>query len=206
MYYAIFEGTQFEGKAALAEQFYKSLSPILYKFPGFVSETGFGSPHVARSEVLISVWEDEDAINRWRNELTHLRVQGKASRGIYYDYRNRIGPELDHNSPISSSSGDASHTILLYFHDSYEQTPEENILSLVDSTSATELRLELLGSSVYLGEQTLWISSWKSQEAAIKFANLLSRSPGDDVKLVSVGRDYTKSNRKDAPNKIAGSC
>jgi len=96
--------------------------------------------------------------------------------------------------------------ILLYFHDNYEQTPEDDIFSLVDSVSTTGLQSEILGSSVYIGQQTLWISLWKSQEGAMKFANSLSRSPGDDVKLVRVRRDYTKSRRKDAPNEIAGSC
>jgi len=206
MYYAVFEGTQMEGKGALAEQFYKTLTSILYKFPGFVSETGFGSPHVERREVLISVWEDEESMNRWRNESTHLSIQGKASRGIFHDYHIRLGPELDPNSTGRSSSNDASQMILLYFHDNYEQTPEDDIFSLVDSVSTTGLQSEILGSSVYIGQQTLWISLWKSQEGAMKFANSLSRSPGDDVKLVRVRRDYTKSRRKDAPNEIAGSC
>lgn len=204
MYYAIFEGTEAEGKAAVSEQYYKTLSPILSKIRGFVSENGFGSPHIARLGALVSVWEDVDAISRWRNETTHLRIQQKASHGIYQDYRIRIGPEVDLDSS-DPSSDKASQIVLLYHRETFENTPEDNVTSLIDSAAATELQSELLDSSVYLGPHTLWISSWQSEAAASTFANLLPRSQGSEVKLIAVERDYTKSNRKDAPNENAGS-
>jgi heme-degrading monooxygenase HmoA len=185
MYYAIFEGTEAEGKAAVPEQYYKTLSSILSEIQGFISENGFESPHVARLGALVSVWEDVDAISRWRNEMTHLRIQQKASHGIYQDYRVRIGPELDPDSS-NPSTDEASQIVVLYYRDNFEKTPEDNITSLIDSTTATELQSELLDSSVYLGSQTLWISSWQSEAAASKLANLLSSFPGGHVKLIAV--------------------
>jgi heme-degrading monooxygenase HmoA len=205
MYFAIFEGTELEGKAEVSEQYYKALSPILREIKGFISETGFGSPHTNRLGVLISVWEDADAISRWRNQATHLRIQKKANQDVYEDYRIRIGPELDNNISAETSLDEGSPVVLLYYRESLETTPEDDITSLVESTVATEIQSHLLGSTVYLGPQTLWISSWQSEKVARQFASLLPRIQNDDLKVVRTQRDYTKSRRTDAPSEKAGS-
>lgn len=205
MYYAIFEGREAEGKAEVAGQYYKALSPLVREIKGFISETGFGSPHVDRVGVLISVWEDADAISRWRNQALHLRIQHIAKQDIYEDYRIRVGLELNSDTPAQPSSDEISPVVLLYCRDSLETTPENNITSMIEPNSATEVQSYLLDSSVYLGPQTLWISSWQSEEAASRFTKLLPRVENDNLKFIRVQRDYTKSRRTDAPNEKAGS-
>ncbi|ETI24409.1 hypothetical protein G647_03778 [Cladophialophora carrionii CBS 160.54] len=206
MYYVVFQGTEKEGKAAVSEQYYNTLVPLLKASRGFIKETGFAAVHKERLTVLVASFEDEGAIKRWRNEPTHIRIQGKAAHGIYEDYHIRIGPLL--NSVGQQTNQDDEETkqcILLYYRDSFEGTPADSITSLIDvGKTAKEISDELLDSSVYEGPQILWISAWKSEAAASRFEKLLPRTPGDDVKFILVQRDYSQASRKEAPSATAG--
>ncbi|KAK5051597.1 hypothetical protein LTR84_003249 [Exophiala bonariae] len=169
------------------------------------NETGFASPHINHLGVLISIWEDVDAISRWRNQATHLRIQQKANQDVYDDYRVRVGPELDNATSRETSLDDTSPVVLLYYRESLETTPKDDTTSLLESTVANGIQSHLLSSSVYLGPRTLWISSWQSEKVARQFTSLLSRIQNDDLKIVRTQRDYTKSRRNDTPSEKAGS-
>lgn len=204
MYYVIFEATAPEDKLAVAEQYYKTLVPKLQKISGFIEETSFGSPHASGKGVTISTWEDEAAISRWRNESTHLRIQQEASNGVFQDYRIRMGPALESTRKSDSASSEAGQCVMLYYREKDEGTSLEDITSLVDVSAAQEVKGDLLDCSVYLASQNVWISSWRSEAAAIKFEKLIPRTPDDAVRRVLVVRDYTKFDRKDAPHEKAG--
>ncbi|EXJ60736.1 hypothetical protein A1O7_04889 [Cladophialophora yegresii CBS 114405] len=206
MYYVVFQGTEKEGKAAISEQYYNTLVPLLKASPGFIKETGFAAVHKERLTVLVASFEDEDAIKRWRNEPTHLRIQGNAAHGVYEDYHIRIGPLLDSDDQQATrNEGEVEQCILLYYRDSFEGTPADSIMSLLDmGDAAKEISEDLLDSSVYEGPQTLWISAWKSGAAARRFAELLPRTPGEEVKFILVKRDYSQVVRKEAPSETAG--
>ncbi len=206
MHYVVFQGTEKEGKAATSGQYYNTLVPLVNKSPGFLKETGFGGLHKERSSVLVATFEDEDAIKKWRNEPTHLRFQGKASHGIYEDYRIRIGSLLDQaEQEASQVRSKTEQCILLYYRDSFEGTPSDDITSLIDKgTSAKDTSDELMDSAVYQGPKILWISTWNSQAAASEFGKLLHRVADDEIKYILVKRDYGQLNREDAPSEIAG--
>ena len=206
MYYVVFQGTEKEGKAAVSEEYYNALVPLLNKSEGFFKETGFAGLHKERSTVLVAAFKDEDAIRQWRNEPTHLRIQGKGSHGIYEDYRIRFGPLLDlAEQQADQIEAGAAQCIVLYYRDSFEGTPTDDITSLIDKdASANNKWDELLDSAVYQGPQILWISSWNTQAAAARFEKLLPRVPGDEVKYILVKRDFGQLSREDAPSEIAG--
>ena len=54
------------------------------------------------------------------------------------------------------------------------------------------------------GAQTVWITAWKLEDAAAKLEASATRLPDDKVVRVKVNRDYTKSDRKDAPYETPG--
>jgi heme-degrading monooxygenase HmoA len=206
MYYVIFQGTEKEGKAAVSEQYYNTLVPLVNNSPGFINETGFAAVHKERLTVLVATFEDEDALKRWRNEPTHVRIQGKAAQGIYEAYRIRVGPLLESVSQqAKQNEGEVEHCILLFYRNSFEGTPADSITSLIDTDpAANEISDELLDSSVYQGPRILWISAWKSEAAASRFEKLIPRTSGDEAKFILVKRDYSKVSRGDAPSETPG--
>lgn len=204
-YYVIFEGTVPDDKLAVAEQYYKTLHPKLLQVSGFIEESNFASPHTPEKSVAISQWEDEAAIRRWRNKSTHLRIQEKASTGVFESYRIRIGPALgsDQDSSNMALSG-AGQCVVLYQREKHEGSLNNDIAPLVDDSHTLELKEALLDCSVYQASQTVWISTWRSETAADRFEKLIRRTPGDAIWRVRVLRDYGKFDRKDAPHEKAG--
>ena len=91
MCYFIFDGIPQVDKVAVAEEYYQSLVPRVKRIPGFIEDTFFGSPHAARKALNVAEWKDESAVREWRNESTHLRLQGEARHGVYESYRLRLG-------------------------------------------------------------------------------------------------------------------
>lgn len=204
MYYVIFEGTVPDDKLAVSEQYYKTLLPELQKVSGFIEETGFGSPHTPSKSVTISLWEDEAAVRRWRNESTHLRIQQKASTGVFESYRIRLGPALASDQDYNMALSGAGQCVVLYQREKHEGFLNDDITSLVGDSPALEVKEALLDCSVYQASQALWVSSWHSEAAACRFEKLIRRTPGDAIQRFRVLRDYGKFDRKDAPHEKPG--
>ena len=192
-------------KAAIAGEYYKMLLPELHKIPGFINETPLGSPSNPDKAVEVAAFENEEAIKRWRNESNHLRIQGKASHGVYESYRIRIGPTVDDDHNESVGLADEHQYIILYQCDKPDGSLNSDASSLISTGAPTEIKEYLLDSSVYHASQAVWISTWSSGFAASKFERLIDRVPGDIVKRIRVMRDYTKVHRKDAPSEEPGS-
>lgn len=79
-----------EGKAA-----YLSIAADLRKYlndiPGFISIERFQSLTDERKILSLSFWEDENAVERWRNLETHRTAQSKGRSSLFDDYRIRVG-------------------------------------------------------------------------------------------------------------------
>lgn len=203
MYYVLFEATPFEGKEKLAEQFYMSLLPHLneMKGKGFHEDTFRLSPHVKRS-ANVAIWDDADAAWRWRMQENHLRLQKKGSEIVHESYRIRLGPEVTEGDDADNSK--ARHYVTLFYRNNVEGTPQNEVTALLDAGTAAQLNEDMLDSAVYSGDQTLWITAWRSEEAAIHFEQCITTLPEDRLVRMRVDRDYTKTDRTDAPNENPG--
>jgi heme-degrading monooxygenase HmoA len=67
-----------------------SLRPDLERIDGFLSVERFQSLSDPRKLLALSLWRDEEAVKRWRNEQRHRVSQAAARAGIFADYRLRI--------------------------------------------------------------------------------------------------------------------
>ena len=205
MYYVISESVVPANRASIAESYYNTLVPEIHKISGFVSEQELQSPTTTEKSVTISYWEDEAAIKRWRNETTHLRIPKKASAGVFESYRIRVGPVVVQEEDKEDVSSGQEHFIVFYQRDKAEEDLTDNNASLIGSDAASQVKENLLDSAVYRASQAVWISAWRSKAAAREFERSIHRVPGNSVKRIQVLRDYTKADRKDAPNLIPGS-
>jgi heme-degrading monooxygenase HmoA len=200
MWYSIFEAIPEPDKGQVAEAYYRSLLPKVKAVTGFVKDTFLGSPHTAQKAANIAEWKDADAISQWRNEDSHLRAQGKGT-SVYQTYRLRLGPGIEADAHRSET---ARHFVVLYYRDSFDGTPEDDVTSLLQAGAASTMKKDMLDSSVFQGPRTLWVSGWKSQDAAENFEKAIPREEGDTSIIMAVNRDYTKSDRKDAPSESPG--
>jgi heme-degrading monooxygenase HmoA len=67
-----------------------SLRPELERIDGFLSVERFQSLSDPRKLLALSMWRDEEAVKRWRNEQRHRESQIAGRAGIFADYRLRI--------------------------------------------------------------------------------------------------------------------
>ncbi len=58
---------------------------------GFISIERFESLTTRGKLLSLSFWRDEEAVRRWRNLECHRSAQASGRRGIFADYRLRIG-------------------------------------------------------------------------------------------------------------------
>ena len=66
------------------------MRPMLEEVPGFISVERFQSLTDPTKLLSLSFFEDEAAIERWRNLSAHRSAQSAGRGGIFDDYRLRI--------------------------------------------------------------------------------------------------------------------
>ena len=66
------------------------LKPELEKIDGFISVERFQSLSDETKLLSLSIWRDEDAVKRWRQQSDHRGAQRKGREFIFNDYRLRI--------------------------------------------------------------------------------------------------------------------
>lgn len=67
-----------------------SLRPELEKIKGFISIERFQSLNNPNKILSLSFYEDETALDEWRNLHVHRNAQGKGRGELFEDYRIRI--------------------------------------------------------------------------------------------------------------------
>lgn len=67
-----------------------ALKPELEKIDGFISIERFASLTNEGKILSLSIWRDEEAVERWRNLESHRAAQAKGRGGIFADYRLRV--------------------------------------------------------------------------------------------------------------------
>ena len=152
--------------------------------------------------MLVAKFEDAEAMNTWRVQKTHLRVERTGREKVFEQYRIRVGPGADEEGE------DDGQVVLLYQRTHATAAGEGgqtagSIKELLDGGLVDETVLgHMNDEGVYQSEKTvLWLSSWKSRDAALKIEKAIRRVEGDTVQRLKVVRDYTKEDRKEVPGR-----
>jgi len=66
------------------------LRPVLESIDGFVSVERFESLTTPGKILSLSIWRDEEAVQRWRSVEEHRRMQAAGRQSIFADYRLRV--------------------------------------------------------------------------------------------------------------------
>ena len=66
------------------------LKPELERIPGFISVERFESLATPGKYLSLSFWDDEAAVQAWRNTAEHRAAQAEARSGVLADYRLRV--------------------------------------------------------------------------------------------------------------------
>lgn len=67
------------------------LKPLLVEIDGFISIERFVSLQDENKVLSLSFWENEAAIEQWRNLEKHRQGQAKGIAEVFNDYRIRVG-------------------------------------------------------------------------------------------------------------------
>ena len=67
------------------------LRPKLKEIEGFISIERFASLQDSNKILSLSFWENEEAVNKWRNIVAHREGQKQGREHIFKDYRIRVG-------------------------------------------------------------------------------------------------------------------
>lgn len=86
----IFEVEPAEGRKAEYLDIAAEMRPIVEEVEGFISVERFQSLTDPAKLLSISFFEDEAALDRWRQLAAHRRAQAKGRAGIFRDYRLRV--------------------------------------------------------------------------------------------------------------------
>lgn len=71
-----------------------SLRMELQAIDGFISVERFASLTEEGKLLSLSVWRDEEAVQRWRNLESHRAAQSQGREGLFRDYRIRVATVL----------------------------------------------------------------------------------------------------------------
>jgi heme-degrading monooxygenase HmoA len=86
----IFEVRPAEGRKDDYFKIAAHMRPMADELEGFVSVERFQSLSDPSKILSLSFFDDEDAIERWRNLSAHRSAQAKGRGGVFDDYRLRI--------------------------------------------------------------------------------------------------------------------
>lgn len=67
------------------------LKPMLSDVEGFISIERFASLQDPNKILSLSFWENEESIEKWRNDLKHRMGQAAGLGHIFSDFRIRVG-------------------------------------------------------------------------------------------------------------------
>ena len=63
------------------------LKPLLSDAKGFIRSERFGSLNEEGKLLSLNVWENEEALKKWRNELHHRMSQSEGRERLFESYR-----------------------------------------------------------------------------------------------------------------------
>lgn len=90
----IFEVVPADGRMEAYLDHAARLKPLLEEIPGFISVERFCSLSDPGRLLSLSFFEDEKAVERWRNEVHHRSAQASGRAGVFATYRLRVAEVL----------------------------------------------------------------------------------------------------------------
>jgi heme-degrading monooxygenase HmoA len=90
----IFEVEPAEGRRAEYLDIAATMRPMVEEVEGFISVERFESLTTPGKLLSVSFFEDEAALDRWRQLAAHRGAQAKGRGGIFADYRLRVAHVL----------------------------------------------------------------------------------------------------------------
>ena len=86
----IFEVTPAPGQRGAYLDAAGALKPLLAQIDGFVSIERFESLSAPGKLLSLSLWRDEEAVARWRQQEAHRSTQAAGRDHVFADYRLRV--------------------------------------------------------------------------------------------------------------------
>ncbi|MGH7237088.1 MAG: antibiotic biosynthesis monooxygenase family protein [Candidatus Saccharimonadales bacterium] len=86
----IFEAVPADDQLGLYLDIAARLKPELSKIEGFISIERFQSLSTPGKVLSLSFWEDEQAVEQWRNMEMHRSAQAMGRSTVFNDYQIRI--------------------------------------------------------------------------------------------------------------------
>ena len=86
----IFEALPADGQLQTYLDIAARLKPELLKIEGFISIERFQSLTEPGKVLSLSFWEDEKAVEQWRNIEMHRNAQAAGRKTVFNDYRIRV--------------------------------------------------------------------------------------------------------------------
>ncbi|HZY36952.1 MAG TPA: antibiotic biosynthesis monooxygenase [Mucilaginibacter sp.] len=86
----IFEAVPADGQLQTYLDIAARLKPELSKIDGFMSIERFQSLSEPGKVLSLSFWEDENAVEQWRNMEMHRNAQAAGRKTVFNDYRIRV--------------------------------------------------------------------------------------------------------------------
>jgi heme-degrading monooxygenase HmoA len=191
-----FEVTPAAGQEARYLDMAASLRPALEANGGVLYLDRYRS--LARSETLLShqIWVDEASLTRWRANAPHHAAQTAGRRGIFQDYRLRVGV-------VVAEVGEGRHIA------TFEPGVTYNAPSVAAERYMVVVRCETQAlspaggetwRSVYADGRFAWVGSVANRAAGME---LLESVRGEAcvsaAQLCLVSRDYGMFDRREAP-------
>ncbi|KAI5361696.1 hypothetical protein Slin15195_G128150 [Septoria linicola] len=218
MFYATFEQTIPADKFSLAAAYYTTLKPILTESPGALFHAPYSCPYDATQYLALAKFSNETAVQAWRTQHDHARIQEKSREQVFNDYRVRVGPL----EPLSKDKTECSHTttanrgrfLVIYeqpLSDMSRPLEHQDIPILLGPSededdegeepgSCIDVLKGLVDSAVYQNDTSLiWLSAWPTRDDAVRYVSSIDRTQEDNVNLVRVSREYSMSDREEAP-------
>ena len=90
----IFEAVPADGQLQVYLDIAAQLKPELSKIDGFISIERFQSLSEPGKVLSLSFWEDEKAVEQWRNIEMHRNAQAMGRKSVFNDYRIRVAQVL----------------------------------------------------------------------------------------------------------------
>ncbi|CAI6331191.1 unnamed protein product [Periconia digitata] len=176
---------------------HKAIEFIAMKKRYFSTETPFADPTHPETSLLFAQFVDEDAIIRWRNNSTHLGIMHHSRHHMFNQFRVIVG--TDASNPSSELEG--GRVVVVYQRLPLQDCqPEHMQLSYVTKSDTSALVTE---SEFFVGENSwVWIAKLTDGSSAEEYEESLQRVSGDILDRVHVVREYTKTERSEAPGNL----
>ncbi len=180
MYCVIFEVLPEPARMDTYLELAARLKPEVERVDGFGSVERFTSRNRPGWVLSFQFWRDDEAIGEWRNNALHRRMQERGRAELFLDYRLRIGPVIEPGSAMPARALAVA------------ETTAERV------AAAPPLAQQDVFDSIYNPGRAVLLGmpdgslAWRERAVA-------ALGPESRVSIVAVARDYTKSDRAEAP-------